>query len=154
MRIGVISDPHGNVLGLQAVLDALSADTRQIVCAGDTVGYYPYVNETIDLLRARNVVCIAGNHDRYLRGDSATTPERWKAYQLDYVASVITPANRDWLEAHVSGVLLIQEAGGLVSDLAGESAQMETGNVVAGTPKIFGQLLPIIQSYRPATMQA
>ena len=28
------------------------------------------------------------------------------------------------------------------------------GNVVAGTPKIFGQLLPIIQSYRPANMQA
>jgi myo-inositol-1(or 4)-monophosphatase len=53
-----------------------------------------------------------------------------------------------------AGVLLIQEAGGLVSDLAGESAQMETGNVVAGTPKIFGQLLPIIQSYRPATMRA
>ena len=100
MRIGVISDPHGNVLGLRAVLDALSAaDAQQTVCAGDIVGYYPYVNETIDLLRARNVLCIAGNHDRYLRGDFATTPERWKAYQLDYVASVITAANRDWLEA-------------------------------------------------------
>ena len=53
-----------------------------------------------------------------------------------------------------AGVLLIQEAGGLVSDLAGESDFMATGNVVAGTPKIFGQLLPIIQSYRPASMQA
>ncbi|MBS0511752.1 MAG: inositol monophosphatase [Proteobacteria bacterium] len=53
-----------------------------------------------------------------------------------------------------AGVLLIQEAGGLVSDLSGESNFMTTGNVVAGSPKIFGQLLPIIQSYRPASMQA
>ncbi len=53
-----------------------------------------------------------------------------------------------------AGVLLIQEAGGLVSDLSGEGNFMTTGNVVAGSPKIFGQLLPIIQSYRPASMQA
>lgn len=53
-----------------------------------------------------------------------------------------------------AGVLLIQEAGGLVSDLAGEAAFMETGNVVAGTPKIFGQLLPIIQAHRTATLRA
>jgi len=52
------------------------------------------------------------------------------------------------------GALLIQEAGGLVSDLAGEGAWLETGNVVAGTPKVFGQLLPVIQTHRPATMRA
>ncbi|MHB1373754.1 MAG: inositol monophosphatase family protein [Thauera sp.] len=53
-----------------------------------------------------------------------------------------------------AGVLLIQEAGGLVSDLSGEANYLTTGNVVAGTPKIFGQLLPIIQAWRPANMQA
>lgn len=53
-----------------------------------------------------------------------------------------------------AGVLLIQEAGGLVSDLAGEGTYLDTGNLVAGSPKIFGQLLPIIQAHRPANMQA
>lgn len=53
-----------------------------------------------------------------------------------------------------AGVLLIQEAGGLVSDLSGEANFLTTGNVVAGSPKIFGQMLPIIQAYRPAGMQA
>ncbi|TAH47895.1 MAG: inositol monophosphatase [Betaproteobacteria bacterium] len=53
-----------------------------------------------------------------------------------------------------AGVLLIQEAGGLVSDLSGEGNFMTTGNVVAGSPKIFGQILPVIQSYRPANLQA
>lgn len=53
-----------------------------------------------------------------------------------------------------AGALLIQEAGGLISDLAGEANYLATGNVVAGTPKVFGQLLPIVQSYRPASLQA
>lgn len=53
-----------------------------------------------------------------------------------------------------AGVLLIQEAGGLVSDLSGESAFMQTGNVVAGAPKVFAQLLAAIQPHRPAAKQA
>ena len=53
-----------------------------------------------------------------------------------------------------AGALLIQEAGGLVSDLSGEANYLTTGNLVAGTPKIFGQLLPIIQAWRPANQQA
>ncbi|MCB1907945.1 MAG: inositol monophosphatase [Rhodocyclaceae bacterium] len=53
-----------------------------------------------------------------------------------------------------AGTLLVQEAGGLVSDLAGESAFLATGNIVAGTPKIFAQLLPIIQRHKPAAVAA
>lgn len=44
-----------------------------------------------------------------------------------------------------AGTLLIQEAGGLVSDLDGESQYLKTGHIVAGNPKIFGQLLPLLQ---------
>ena len=53
-----------------------------------------------------------------------------------------------------AGVLMIQEAGGLVSDLAGEGDYLETGNIVAGTPKVFGQLLPVIQSHRTPALRA
>ena len=48
-----------------------------------------------------------------------------------------------------AGSLLISEAGGLVSDLRGEANQLETGNIVAGTPKVFGQLLSLIQEHLP-----
>ncbi|MBI1964789.1 MAG: inositol monophosphatase [Betaproteobacteria bacterium] len=40
-----------------------------------------------------------------------------------------------------AGGLLITEAGGLVSDLAGENRYLETGNIVAGNPRIFVELL-------------
>jgi myo-inositol-1(or 4)-monophosphatase len=43
---------------------------------------------------------------------------------------------------------MILEAGGLITDLAGEAGFMESGNVVAGTPKVFGQLLQTVQAHR------
>lgn len=44
-----------------------------------------------------------------------------------------------------AGSLLILEAGGLVTDFAGEPAYMENGRIVAGSPRIFGQLIKLIQ---------
>lgn len=43
-----------------------------------------------------------------------------------------------------AGSLLITEAGGLVGGLTGEPNWMETGNIIGGTPKVFGQLLQLI----------
>ena len=40
-----------------------------------------------------------------------------------------------------AGGLLIQEAGGIVGDFEGNESWLETGNIVAGNPKIFAQLL-------------
>jgi myo-inositol-1(or 4)-monophosphatase len=53
-----------------------------------------------------------------------------------------------------AGALLIQEAGGLVSDLSGEGNYLQTGNIVCGNPKVFNQLLQGIQPHRNATLQA
>ena len=52
-----------------------------------------------------------------------------------------------------AGALLISEAGGLVSDLRGDANYLETGNVVAGTPKVFAQLLKLIQDKMPETIR-
>lgn len=49
-----------------------------------------------------------------------------------------------------AGALLIMEAGGLVSDFAGEADYLESGRLVAGTPKVFAQLLPIVQNHMGA----
>lgn len=49
-----------------------------------------------------------------------------------------------------AGVLLVQEAGGLVSDFAGDENFMLSGNIVAGTPRVFGQMLPVIAAHLPA----
>lgn len=46
-----------------------------------------------------------------------------------------------------AGCLLIKEAGGLVSDFTGEDGYLKSGHVVAGTPKVFAQLLQTIQPH-------
>ena len=53
-----------------------------------------------------------------------------------------------------AGTLLITEAGGLVSDLAGEQTYLDTGNLLAGTPKVFSQLLQVVQSHRTPALGA
>ncbi|MGZ8198501.1 MAG: inositol monophosphatase family protein [Burkholderiales bacterium] len=43
-----------------------------------------------------------------------------------------------------AGSLLITEAGGYVGDLEGNEGYMESGNVVAGNPKLFVELLKLL----------
>jgi myo-inositol-1(or 4)-monophosphatase len=44
-----------------------------------------------------------------------------------------------------AGALLIQEAGGLVGDIAGEQDFMKTGDICAATPKLFPPVLEILR---------
>ncbi len=53
-----------------------------------------------------------------------------------------------------AGALLISEAGGLVGDLAGESNYLATGNIVAGTPKVFSQILQVVAAHRTPALTA
>ncbi|HTH95207.1 MAG TPA: inositol monophosphatase family protein [Rhodocyclaceae bacterium] len=43
-----------------------------------------------------------------------------------------------------AGSLLVTEAGGLVGDCKGEQGFMDSGDMIAGNPKLFAQLLQII----------
>lgn len=44
-----------------------------------------------------------------------------------------------------AGSLLIVEAGGMVADFDGEQNWLESGHIVCGTPKVFAQLLKLVQ---------
>jgi putative phosphoesterase len=79
MKIALLSDIHGNLPALQAVLDSLQSFQPDILAvAGDLTGG-PYSNEVIHLLLDREAVMILGNSDlgllRYKRGDA---PREWQ----------------------------------------------------------------------------
>ncbi|NOV26941.1 inositol monophosphatase [Cupriavidus necator] len=46
-----------------------------------------------------------------------------------------------------AGMLLITESGGLVGNYAGEPRQMEQGEVLAGNPKAFAQMVRLLSPY-------
>ena len=64
MKIAVISDPHGNLEALTAVLNDIKAKgITDIYCLGDIVGYGPNPNECVDLIAQNCKGAVAGNHD-------------------------------------------------------------------------------------------
>ena len=52
-----------------------------------------------------------------------------------------------------AGALLIEEAGGLVGDFAGAQNYLKSGNIVAGNPKIYPEMLRLIQPHLPESLK-
>ena len=72
------------------------------------------------------------------------------ALDLAYVAAGFTDAFFEtglqiWDVA--AGSLLVTEAGGLVGNFTGEADFLDQKECLAGTPKIYGQLVPILSKY-------
>jgi diadenosine tetraphosphatase ApaH/serine/threonine PP2A family protein phosphatase len=69
MRAAVVSDIHGNLAALEAVLAAVDERAPdELWCLGDLVGYGARPNECCGIVRRRSTICLAGNHDLAVRG--------------------------------------------------------------------------------------
>ena len=69
MRVAVVSDIHGNLSALEAVLAAIAADPPdELWCLGDLVGYGARPNECCAAIEAGASFCLVGNHDLAVRG--------------------------------------------------------------------------------------
>jgi predicted phosphodiesterase len=70
MRIGLISDIHGNLVALDAILAELNrAGVDRIVCLGDVAVLGPQPAEVIDRVRERGIATVCGNTDAWLVAD-------------------------------------------------------------------------------------
>ena len=64
MKVAIISDIHGNLAALDAVLTDVKAQQPEAVyCLGDLVGYAAFPNEVIDRIRVEAIPTIMGNYD-------------------------------------------------------------------------------------------
>ena len=67
MRLAIISDVHGNVRALEAVLaDIRSRGVDATVNLGDCVAGPTWPRETFECLAALDVPTVRGNHDRWI----------------------------------------------------------------------------------------
>ncbi|MBF0627491.1 MAG: metallophosphoesterase family protein [Magnetococcales bacterium] len=98
MRIALISDIHGNLPALRAVLQALP-QVDLLLCAGDLVGYYPDVNEVCVAVRQSGAWTVRGNHDAYLLDLLPSDPDRRVAYRTDWSRAVLAEEQLSWLRA-------------------------------------------------------
>ncbi|HSW17499.1 MAG TPA: metallophosphoesterase family protein [Ramlibacter sp.] len=100
MRIAIVSDIHGNLPALQAVLaDIARQGVDQIVNLGDLLSGPLLPAETADLLMSRGFLTLAGNHDRQLlalmEGAAPIDPDDSDGY----AATQIQPRHVDWLRS-------------------------------------------------------
>ena len=96
--VAILSDIHGNLAALRAVLAALAKESYdQLVIAGDLVMNGPYPAETLECIHALQVPTLFGETDRAVmdarkgHGDNALA--RWTAQQIgkegmDYLESL------------------------------------------------------------------
>ena len=94
MRLAVLSDIHGNLLALEAVLTDIEArGVDAIVNLGDCVTSPLWPSETLALLDAIDMPTVRGNHDRVL----ATMPLADMPRSVRYTHDSLTADQRDRL---------------------------------------------------------
>src|SRR5579859_4332976 len=83
-RIAVLSDIHGNLPALDAVLQDLSAfSVDRIVIAGDVLNWGPFTNPVMECLASLDCAYIRGNNELYLLDhNTSRAPEHWKNYTI------------------------------------------------------------------------
>lgn len=99
-RIAVISDIHGNLEALEAVLGAVAEDkVDHLVHLGDLVGYNANPRECIQLLQEHRAISVLGNHDMALIEPKFAQNFNVMAFQaLHYSISQLTRAEKRYLQ--------------------------------------------------------
>lgn len=139
MKYALISDIHANLPALRAVMDDVERrpDVRAVYHLGDLVGYGPWPNETVALLRERAIPGIAGNYDSTVAagykhcGCRADSPREEELSHLSYewTRGHVTDATRRYLGA-LPFSLNIRPLGG---HTAGPSLILLHGNQTLNT---------------------
>lgn len=100
MKILFLSDIHSNFEALSK-LEKYIENADKTFCLGDILGYYCQVNEVIDFLKEKNVICIAGNHDRYIISKNEIGEKKINEsviFGIDYTIKNIRSDNLEWLK--------------------------------------------------------
>ena len=103
MRYAVISDIHGNMDALEAVLaDARKQGAEGYLFAGDYCLSLPYPEEVIDRIRKiENAVLIRGNEEQYIERMRGEREECWAGGQMHiscWCEQALCEENKDFLQ--------------------------------------------------------
>jgi putative phosphoesterase len=100
MKLGLISDVHGDIESLQRAWEFLQAiKVDRVVCAGDVVGYGPHPDEVVAFLQDHEIATVRGNHDRWALMRRPGTPD-------EFGGAGVSPATLDFLRTLQPHLLL------------------------------------------------
>lgn len=98
MRFAVIGDIHSNKFALESVLEDINNNKVDfIVSTGDLVGYLPFVNEVIDMIRANRVLVVQGNHDKRIADSEVVDDDTINTLSEEEIQSSASSAFTNWI---------------------------------------------------------
>jgi predicted phosphodiesterase len=138
--IALISDIHGNLLGLEAVLADLSRrPVQRVVYLGDVAATGPQPHETIARLRALGPAVVMGNTDAWLLNPepkNSADEDRQRIMDIDlWCARQLTSDDRDYLSTFAATVELDLGDEGKLLGFHG-SPHSYDGKIFAETPAV------------------
>ncbi len=98
MKLGIISDVHGNAVALAAVMARLRNSVDRILFLGDMVGYYPFVSDCMRYWAPETTVGVAGNHDAAFadcRGRGVPPPDAYRRRYGSALARILEELSPD-----------------------------------------------------------
>ena len=100
MKIAIISDIHANYNYLEKISFLIRKEkVQKILFLGDAVGYYDDPNKVVEWLRDNQVICIKGNHDKYLLKELTYDISRESLYRISDHRKKMTPANIEFMKS-------------------------------------------------------
>lgn len=104
MKFGIISDIHGNSPALKAVLPRLLDEVDRVLFLGDLCGYYPFVDECVEIWDQDRISGVRGNHDQVFLDCLIEGTDPSTDYQTKYGSSL----NQDRQTFSSSSLSLLQ----------------------------------------------
>jgi predicted phosphodiesterase len=146
-RIAVLSDIHGNLPALEAVLaDLQKRSVQAILNLGDLASGPLWPHETLQMLMRQDWIHVAGNGDREI----AHQDPRQHSPSNRYAYRALNDAERDWLRALPAGLLYQDEIrlfhGTPSSDTTYLLETVEDGRPRLATPAEIEQRLGPVRS--------
>lgn len=104
MRHLILTDIHGNIDALEAVLRDAAGHYDDVVCCGDLVGYCANPAEVIDWVRQEATCVVRGNHDRAVWEDGLKDTFNHAARAaIEWCLHELSPADIEWLKQLPAG---------------------------------------------------
>ncbi len=106
MKLGIVSDIHGNLPGLQRAL-SLMGDVDELLCLGDCIYDYQFSNEVVALLRDREAQIIQGNHEEVFYSSAGVRARERPGLDPTLLAFLADQPSRRLLERDGMRVLMV-----------------------------------------------
>lgn len=96
MKVALLADIHANLPALESVLESVGELPK--FCCGDLVGYNPFPNEVIEIVKQEKIVSILGNHDHAVLSGDTSWFNSTATRAIEWTKEKLTPQNTYFLK--------------------------------------------------------